>query len=222
MPSRAVDEAWHEFILDTRTYTSFCHAAFGRYLHHTHGAMGTPMGDALAETVRAWDRSDMGRLEDSILWDLDERLGLEQPLGVDGLHLAAVRSHASGLTIPSGDYAGYVGACFAGTGRGRRRSGQWRLVRRRRRLLGRGRQLERNRLSTHPAVAGVGCAAQTRCSGLGRSKRQPESHSFGWLPWAGMPPASLRMRAMCIRFQAAKVVLRLVKSLSGPPEPSSR
>ena len=119
MPSRAVDEAWHEFILDTRAYTSFCHAAFGRYLHHTPDeAMGTPMGDALAETVRAWDRSDMGRLEDSILWDLDARLGLEQPLGIDGLHLAAVRSHAGGLTVPSGAYAGYVGGCFVGTGGG--------------------------------------------------------------------------------------------------------
>ena len=76
MPSRAVDEAWHELILDTRTYTAFCHAAFGRYLHHTPDeAMGTPMGDALAETVRAWDRSEMGRKEDSILWDLDEQLG---------------------------------------------------------------------------------------------------------------------------------------------------
>ena len=42
------------------------------------------------------------------------------------------------------------------------------------------------------------------------------------MPWAGMPPASLRMRARCSMFQAAKVVLRLVKSFSGPPEPSSR
>ena len=61
-----------------------------------------------------------------------------------------------------------------------------------------------------------------RCSGLGKSKRQPASHSVRWLPWAGMPPASLRIRARWSMFQAAKVVLRLVKSFSGPPEPSSR
>ena len=43
-----------------------------------------------------------------------------------------------------------------------------------------------------------------------------------WLPCAGMPPASLSIRARCIRFQARNVVLRLVKSFSGPPEPGSR
>lgn len=34
MPSRAVDEAWHEFILDTRRYDAFCRRAFGRFVHH--------------------------------------------------------------------------------------------------------------------------------------------------------------------------------------------
>src|SRR6266545_5528983 len=61
-----------------------------------------------------------------------------------------------------------------------------------------------------------------RCSGLAKSKRQPASHSERWLPWAGIPPASLSIRARCSRFHVMKVVLRLVKSLSGPPEPSSR
>jgi hypothetical protein len=35
MPSRLVDEAWHEFILDSVSYTRFCNVAFGGYLHHT-------------------------------------------------------------------------------------------------------------------------------------------------------------------------------------------
>lgn len=35
MPSRVVDEAWHEFILHTRGYESWCSAAFGKLLHHT-------------------------------------------------------------------------------------------------------------------------------------------------------------------------------------------
>jgi hypothetical protein len=34
MPSPIVDELWHELLLHTRDYTSFCNAAFGRYLHH--------------------------------------------------------------------------------------------------------------------------------------------------------------------------------------------
>lgn len=35
MPSQAVDVAWHEFILYTRQYRSFCSRALGRFLHHT-------------------------------------------------------------------------------------------------------------------------------------------------------------------------------------------
>jgi hypothetical protein len=34
MPSQAVDEAWHEFILSTRSYTAFCTKTFGYFLHH--------------------------------------------------------------------------------------------------------------------------------------------------------------------------------------------
>jgi hypothetical protein len=96
MPSRAVDEAWHEFILDTPRYLGFCTAAFGGYLHHTPDeTMSTPMPDALAETVRAWDRSEMGAEEESVLWDLDRRLGIDQPFaGVTGVQLGAARSRA--------------------------------------------------------------------------------------------------------------------------------
>ena len=34
MPSHAVDEAWHGFILCTARYAAFCDAAYGRFLHH--------------------------------------------------------------------------------------------------------------------------------------------------------------------------------------------
>jgi hypothetical protein len=95
MPSRAVDEAWHEFILDSLSYTRFCEVAFGEYLHHTPDeAMSTPMSDALGDTVRAWDRSDLGSSAESVLWDLDERLGAPEPLRVTGLQLSAARSRA--------------------------------------------------------------------------------------------------------------------------------
>ncbi len=95
MPSRLVDEAWHEFILDSIAYTRFCEAAFGGYLHHTPDeAMSTPMGDALGDTVRAWDRSEMGSNEESVLWDLDEQLGAADPLGLNGLQLSASRSRS--------------------------------------------------------------------------------------------------------------------------------
>lgn len=35
MPSRAVDVAWHEFIVCTREYHWFCRSTLGRFLHHT-------------------------------------------------------------------------------------------------------------------------------------------------------------------------------------------
>lgn len=110
MPSRLVDEAWHEFILDSLAYVRFCENAFGEYLHHTPDeAMSTPMPDALADTVRAWDRSDMGSSEESVLWDLDRRIGVEQSLGLSGLQLISARSR-----LPYPTATGW--ACAAGGG----------------------------------------------------------------------------------------------------------
>lgn len=35
MPSKVVDDLWHEFILFTKHYDEFCKQAFGKFLHHT-------------------------------------------------------------------------------------------------------------------------------------------------------------------------------------------
>ena len=35
MPSQAVDEVWHDFILNTKEYAKFCQGAFGQFMHHT-------------------------------------------------------------------------------------------------------------------------------------------------------------------------------------------
>ena len=54
MPSQAVDDAWHEFILFTRQYNQFCQGAFGRFLHHTQAeAMSAPT-QASEGIRRAW------------------------------------------------------------------------------------------------------------------------------------------------------------------------
>ena len=54
MPSQAVDDAWHEFILFTRQYDKFCRHAFGRFLHHTPAeAMRSPT-QATEGIKRAW------------------------------------------------------------------------------------------------------------------------------------------------------------------------
>jgi hypothetical protein len=83
MPSQAVDDAWHEFILFTRQYDKFCQVAFGRFLHHTPAeAMTSPThaGDGIK---RAWrlacrresiDPKKPARLPR--LFALDARLGI--------------------------------------------------------------------------------------------------------------------------------------------------
>lgn len=54
MPSQVVDDAWHEFILFTRSYNIFCRKALGRFLHHTPTeAMRTPT-QAEKGIKRAW------------------------------------------------------------------------------------------------------------------------------------------------------------------------
>jgi len=35
MPSQVADDLWHEFILYTRHYETFCNQAFGGFMHHT-------------------------------------------------------------------------------------------------------------------------------------------------------------------------------------------
>jgi hypothetical protein len=79
MPSRAVDVAWHEFILMTREYQSFCDDAFGYYLHHTpEQTLDEPMPTALRRTLLATDRQPdlTGYAGIPLLFALDSQLGL--------------------------------------------------------------------------------------------------------------------------------------------------
>jgi hypothetical protein len=98
MPSRAVDEAWHGFILCTARYAAFCEAAYGRFLHH-HPEGGAPdaapadsMQEQLSRTVIAWSLVAAPG-EACVLWDLDARVGVEAPWGVGPEHVAAVEAH---------------------------------------------------------------------------------------------------------------------------------
>lgn len=97
IPSHAVDEAWHGFILCTARYAAFCEAAYGQFLHH-HPEGGTPtqlaeaIGSAdaqLGRTIVAWSIvAEPG--EACILWDLDERVDVEHPWGVPTARVDAV------------------------------------------------------------------------------------------------------------------------------------
>ncbi|WHI45222.1 glycine-rich domain-containing protein [Microbulbifer sp. JMSA004] len=54
MPSQVVDIAWHEFILSTQLYKSFCNKSFGYFLHHTPNEV-MPSKNTTGEGIkRAW------------------------------------------------------------------------------------------------------------------------------------------------------------------------
>lgn len=55
MPSRIVDEAWHEFILFSRDYAEFCQDAFGHLLHHNPSTPLTTLTDRKYALTQAWD-----------------------------------------------------------------------------------------------------------------------------------------------------------------------
>ncbi|MBF6439434.1 hypothetical protein [Nocardia cyriacigeorgica] len=97
MPSRAVDEAWHGLILCTELYARFCEQAYGRFLHHypegvaaragSHGSMSAQLG----RTVVAWAMVGAPG-EPCVLWDLDTRVGVDAPWGIDAARVAAIEA----------------------------------------------------------------------------------------------------------------------------------
>jgi hypothetical protein len=93
MPSHAVDEAWHGLILCTARYAAFCQAAYGQFLHHQPDSTGLksagPMPEQLARTVVAWTLVAAPG-ETCVLWDLDDRLGVDTPWGVTREQVDAV------------------------------------------------------------------------------------------------------------------------------------
>jgi hypothetical protein len=96
MPSHAVDEAWHGFILCTERYAAFCDAAYGRFLHHHPEGSGSgppsSMQDQLSRTVIAWSLVAQPG-EACVLWDLDARVGVADAWGVPPEQVAAVEAH---------------------------------------------------------------------------------------------------------------------------------
>ena len=87
MPSKAVDAAWHAFILDTRAYATFCQRAFGRMLHHTP-AESLPKGQSTRHLHQGLRRAWLGACKEQgidphrptalpLLFALDAELGIE-------------------------------------------------------------------------------------------------------------------------------------------------
>lgn len=83
MPSQAVDDLWHEFILYTKGYDTFCRQAFGRFLHHTPAVVLGDDQQSNAGLRRCWywccreeniDSRKPSRLP--LLFALDAKLGI--------------------------------------------------------------------------------------------------------------------------------------------------
>ena len=111
MPSQAADDLWHEFILYTRHYQTFCKQAFGRYLHHTPAIVLSPDRRGNEGLRRVWwhtckeeniDPRQPTRLP--LLFALDGKLGI-----ADGFHYtpdcSSLRKNGNGGTYCGGDFS---------------------------------------------------------------------------------------------------------------------
>lgn len=80
MPSRVVDDAWHEFILMTRLYHTFCQKAFGHYLHHTPNAVAKdPVVSTIPRTLEVAQRAGFARVG-----TLPELFTIDSDLRIEG------------------------------------------------------------------------------------------------------------------------------------------
>ncbi|MBP6203058.1 MAG: hypothetical protein KA435_08365 [Azonexus sp.] len=117
MPSQAVDDAWHEFILFTRQYDKFCRHAFGRFLHHTPAeAMSTPT-QASDGLKRAWRLACAHEKIDPKKPDRLPRLfAIDAALGIAGGFIYQLDClAATGGAAGSGYCASHIG-CGSGGG----------------------------------------------------------------------------------------------------------
>lgn len=124
MPSRIVDDAWHEFILISRAYSDFCQRAFGAYLHHAPEAtLPTRLDDALANTLRQFRNTSAGAAGWAmiggvpLLFAIDRALAIPQGYHHDAATLAAPEERKPARTRGAGG-GGCAGDLGAATGYG--------------------------------------------------------------------------------------------------------
>ena len=115
MPSQAVDEAWHEFILFTRNYQRFCRQGLGRFLHHVPAeAMRTPTQaqDGLKRTWRHACKHE--GIEPKAARRLPRLFALDASLGLAGgftYHLDCLRGGAAANGAYCAGHIGCGGGC---------------------------------------------------------------------------------------------------------------
>ena len=111
MPSQLADDLWHEFILYTRHYQSYCRKAFGGYLHHTPAVVLGPNRRDNAGLRRVWwqccreeniDPRNPTRLP--LLFALDGKFGIEDGFRYEP-DCSALKNGGTGSVYCGGDLA---------------------------------------------------------------------------------------------------------------------
>lgn len=69
MISPKVDEVWHQFILFTKEYTTFCQNILGRFLHHVPNTTYTPLSEGGRARFIEKYRQTFGELPS--LWEMN-------------------------------------------------------------------------------------------------------------------------------------------------------
>ena len=129
MPSKAVDAAWHEFIVLTKEYASFCEKAFGRYLHHTPQAMmSEPASAALANTLHQLRGQALTPAGWAMVGTVPLIFAIDRELGFKGGHVydeSAIhtlegqrQSMIASAGASGGGEAGYTGSWGGGSDSG--------------------------------------------------------------------------------------------------------
>ena len=126
MPSKAVDEAWHEFILMTRDYHAFCRKAFGRYLHHTpKQQQDEPLFHSVANTLHLVRRRQAQAAVASgavpLVFSIDRQLGIRDGYLYDAKEIEVVEAHRRLLLLArrqGTNMDGEVDGIFDGIGDG--------------------------------------------------------------------------------------------------------
>jgi hypothetical protein len=115
MPSKAVDVAWHEMILMTRTYHWFCERAFGHYLHHSpESVMEEPMRASLARTLQVLEAQSLSLTGVPLIFAVDGELGIDDGFFWEEHEVDQLRQEKDTLSRTAG-YQPHPG-CAGGSG----------------------------------------------------------------------------------------------------------
>lgn len=120
MPSKVVDELWHEFILYTREYRDFCDRAFGRFLDHAPAVALGPDRSLNAGLRRVWWQAcKQENINPRVPSRLPLLFAIDAKLGIAGgfRYSAGFRPQGSAADV-TGSSAGHGVGAGAGTSTG--------------------------------------------------------------------------------------------------------